>query len=158
MTIKNFLYGLSCFLFTLIIGAAVYEHIAVWPHAFAAIPASLGMFQGEYGLESAPFWMSIHPLLLIVFLLTLLTSWKTARKKHVLLAVAGYVVVLIATFTYFVPELIELVETPFSPEVNQQLTDRGTRWENLSLIRLGLLLAIAAYLYAGAFKSGEKIH
>lgn len=157
MTIKNFLYGLSCFLFTLIIGAGVYEHIAIWPHAFAAIPASLGMFQGEYGLESAPFWMNIHPLTLLVFFITLFTSWKTARKKHVLLAVIGYVVVLIATFTYYVPELIELIETPFSPEVNQQLTRRGTLWENLSLVRAGFMLIVAAYLYAGAFKSGEKI-
>ena len=157
MTIKNFLFGLSCFLFTLIIGAAVYEHIAIWPHAYAAVPASLGMFQGEYGLNSAPFWMSIHPLTLSVFLITLFISWKTARKKHVLLSIAGYVVVLITTFTYFVPELLELNGTPFSSDVNQQLTNRGTRWENLSLVRLGFLLVIAAYLYAGAFKSGEKI-
>ena len=158
MNVKNFLYGLSCFLFTLIIGAGVYEHIAIWPRAFAALPASLSMFQGEYGLESAPFWMSIHPLTLLVFLITLFISWKTARKKHVLLAVIGYVVVLIATFTYFVPELLDLIQTPFSTEVNQQLTNRGTRWENLSLVRLGLITVIAANLYAGVFKSGEKIH
>lgn len=157
MTVKNFLYGLSCFLFTLIVGAAIYEHIAIWPHAFAAIPASLAMFQGEYGLESAPFWINIHPLTLLVFLISLFMSWKTARKKHVLFAVVGYVVVLIVTFTYFVPELLDLTQTPFSAEVNQQLTNRGKRWENLSLVRLGVIMIITAYLYAGAFKSGEKI-
>jgi hypothetical protein len=157
MTVKNFLYGLSCFLFTLIIGAAIYEHIAVWPYAFAAIPTSLSMFQGEYGLNAAPFWMAIHPITLIVFLLTLLVSWQSARQRHILFALLGYGLILAITFIYFVPELIQLTGTPFSSEINQELTRRGTQWENLSLVRLAFLVLIAAYLYTGAFKSGEKI-
>lgn len=157
MNVKNFLYGLSCFFYTIIIGAAVYEHLAVWPNAFAAIPASLGMFQGEYPLNAAPFWMSIHPVTLLTFLITLLTAWKSARRRHILLATLGYALVLAITFTYFVPELIELTSTPFSSEVSEELTSRGTRWENLSLVRLAFLVVIAVYLYAGAFKFAEKI-
>jgi len=157
MNLKNFLYGLACFFFTIIIGAAVYEHLAVWPHAYAAIPVSLGMFQGEYGLDAAPFWMLIHPVTLSVFLVTLLISWRSARKRHVLLALLGYVLVLVITFTYFVSELIELTSTPISSEVSTELTSRGTQWENLSLVRLAFLVLIAVYLYAGAFKPAEKI-
>lgn len=157
MNVKNLLYGLACFFYTLIIGAGVYEHLAVWPHAYAAIPASLGMFQGEYGLDSAPFWRNIHPITLLLLLLTLAVSWKSARRKHVLVTLLAYILVLVITFTYFVPELIGLIQTPFSPEVNQELTRRGTLWENLSLVRLSFMVIVAVYFYAGVFKSGEKI-
>lgn len=157
MTIKNFLYGLSCLLYTLVMGAAVYEHTAVWPNAFVAIPASLSMFQGEYGLESAPFWMNIHPVTILALVATLVVSWKTARKKHVLFTLLAYIFVMVVTFTYFVPELLDLINTPFSTEINQELTQRGTRWVNLSLVRLSFMVIVAVYLYAGAFKSGEKL-
>lgn len=158
MHIKNLLYGLSCFFFTIIIGAAVYEHLAIWPRAYAAIPASLSMFQGEYGLDSGPFWSRIHPITLLTMILTLAVSWKSARRKHLLFTLVAYFLVLVITFTYFVPELFALTGTKFSTEVSQELTARGARWENLSLVRLAFLLAIAVYLYAGAFKPIEKIN
>ena len=66
---------------SMVLGASVLEHIAVWPHAFAAIPKSLSMFQGEYRFDPEPFWKSIHPTILILFIINLIICWKTERKK-----------------------------------------------------------------------------
>lgn len=150
---KNTIYSLLCLSFSIIIGAAVYEHLSVWPKAFSAIPKSLTMFQGEYGLESAPFWMAIHPVTLILFLITLILVWRTERRKYVLFSLIGYVIVLITTFIYFVPELISLVTSNFQDSVDVALTKRGSRWEILSLVRLVFLIIIALTLNYGFSKS-----
>ncbi|MCB0445987.1 MAG: hypothetical protein KDD03_00460, partial [Gelidibacter sp.] len=69
---KNIIYAIACLSFSIIIGAAFFEHLAVWPQAYAAPPASLGMFQGDYGLNAGAFWIKIHPVTLILFIITLL--------------------------------------------------------------------------------------
>src|SRR5687768_7076840 len=106
MNFRNLLYALTCLSFSVIIGAAIYEHTALWPSAFAELPKSLTVFQGAYHIDAAPFWKSVHPVTLLLFVITLVVSWKTNRRKHVLVAVGGYVVILLTTFVYFVPELM----------------------------------------------------
>ena len=70
MNSKNIFYILACISYCLIIGAAVYEHIAVWPVAFSEPPRSLTMFQGNYAIEPALVWKFIHPVTLTLFIIT----------------------------------------------------------------------------------------
>jgi len=130
----------------------VYEHIAVFPRAFVAPPKSLMMFQGEYSINPGPFWQSIHPITMILFVITLILSWKTPRKKNILIALVGYVILLIATFIYFVPEIMALAKTPYEDAVNMELVQRGARWESLSLVRLGILIVLTLVLFIGLTK------
>jgi hypothetical protein len=59
---KTFLLIFGCISFIIVIGGATYEHAAVVPRWTAAVPASLAMFQGDYGLAPANFWIAIHPI------------------------------------------------------------------------------------------------
>ena len=68
----------------MILGASVYEHLAVWPNAFAAPPKSLTMFQGDFKLSPDLFWKSIHPITLFLFIVYLILNWKSERKKYIL--------------------------------------------------------------------------
>lgn len=90
MHIRNLIYSICCLSFAIVIGATVYEHLAVVPQWTAAPPRSLAMFQGTYGLQAQNFWKPIHPVTLLLFVVTLYTSWKSARKINVLLAFVGY--------------------------------------------------------------------
>ncbi|HNQ41189.1 MAG TPA: hypothetical protein PKL22_03805, partial [Saprospiraceae bacterium] len=101
MNSKNIFYILACISYCLIIGAAVYEHIAVWPVAFSEPPRSLTMFQGNYAIEPALFWKFIHPVTLTLFIITLGLNWKTERKKFILIPLITYIILLIVTFIYF---------------------------------------------------------
>ncbi|HOZ83507.1 MAG TPA: hypothetical protein PLU85_02065 [Bacteroidia bacterium] len=154
---KNLIYALLCLSFSIIVGGSLFEHIAVWPNAFAAPPKSLTMFQGEYAFNPEPFWKSIHPVTLILFIITLIISWNTTRKKNVLIAFMGYVVILIATFIYYLPELKDLIATPFADLINQDLVQRGARWQTLSLFRTALAIILALILYFGLSKSDNKL-
>ena len=73
-----------------------------------------------------------------------------------LIALVGYVFILIATFIYFVPELLELTGMPYSDIVDPSLQDRGSLWITLSLVRGGILIILAFNLLLGLTES-EKV-
>jgi len=152
MKSKDIVYPLACLCFTVIIGGAVYEHLAVVPQWSAAPPASLSMFQGEYGINQAAFWKLIHPVTLLVILATLILFWKSKRRKNILITLIGYVVILAITTIYFVPELIEITGTAFSATIDPSLTNRANLWEILSFIRLFFLIILAMVLFLGLTK------
>jgi len=163
MSFKTLIYALACLSFSVVIGAAVYEHVAVVPNWKVAPPVSLSMFQGEYGLNPAPFWIAIHPVTLVLLLASILffwkteskkyvLIWKTESKKYVLITGIGYLIVLIITFVFFVPELIAITQTTFGQQVDPSLIKRAKLWETLSLVRLSFLIILAIVALIGLTK------
>lgn len=137
------------------IGGAVYEHLCVVPKWSAAPPLSLSMFQGDYGLKPEVFWKMIHPVTLLLFGLTLVTHWKTGRKKSLLTVLSCYLLILVITAIYFVPELLSITTTAFAQDVDADLTSRALAWERWSLLRLAVLFFLAVKLFLGLAKPGH---
>lgn len=156
MSIRTLPLILACLSFIIVIGGAVYEHIAVVPRWSEAPPSSLAMFQGSYGLNPAPFWQFIHPVTLLFFIAALIGNWKTQRRKFILISFGGYMLILIVTAIYFVPELMSITTTPFSDIADPGLTKRAGRWETLSLVRLSFLLGLAVAALTSLTKSTVK--
>jgi cytochrome bd-type quinol oxidase subunit 2 len=150
---KDILYSLSCLAFAIIIGGAVYEHLNVVPKWAAAPPVSLSMFQGEYGLKPELFWMVIHPLNMLLFIFTLVLHWRSGRRKNIVIVLASYILILIVTSIYFVPELIDITTTALSQTPDPELTKRASLWETLSIVRLGILVVLAIVLFTGLTKA-----
>ncbi|MBX7120602.1 MAG: hypothetical protein K1X42_00585 [Opitutaceae bacterium] len=155
MNIKNLIYALTALSFTVVIGGAIYEHLAVVPIWTAAPPRSLAMFQGEYGLHPEMFWMPIHPVTLVLFVVTLILSWKSARRRNVLISFIGYVVLLAITAIYFVPELMAITRTAYANTIDASLTERAATWEMLSLVRLAILIGLSLTLFLGLTKTSD---
>jgi len=141
--------------FIIVIGGATYEHTSVVPIWAAAPPASLSMFQGSYPLAASNFWIPVHPLTMLLLVTSLLLNWGTERRKFILITIGGYVLVLIATFAHFVPELMSITQSAFSATVDAELATRAKNWELLSLVRLGILFVLAVNLLFGLSKSSE---
>jgi len=154
---KDLLYALCCLAFAIIIGAAVYEHLIVVPRWTAAPPVSLAMFQGPYGLKPELFWKLIHPVNMLLFGLALLTHWKSARRKPLLIVLSAYITILAITAVYFVPELIAITTTPISNIPDPELTRRASLWEVLSHVRLGVLVILSLVLFTGLTRPGNHI-
>jgi hypothetical protein len=153
---KDILYAVSCLAFAIIIGGAVYEHLNVVPKWAAGPPATLSMFQGEHGLKPELFWMTIHPVNLLLFILTLTLHWKSDRRKNLLIVLASYIAILVITSIYFVPELISITTTAMSSNPDAGLTERAKLWELLSLVRLGVLVVLSIVLFTGLAKSNPS--
>lgn len=139
-----------------VIGGAAYEHLAVVPVWSAAVPASLTMFQGEFALAAARFWIPIHPVTLVLLIAALLLNWRTERRKFIVITLAGYAAVLAITAVWFVPELMAITQSAYSPSIDPKLTQRAATWETYSLIRLALLIILAINLLFGLSKPSEK--
>lgn len=153
---KNILYALTCLSFSIIVGAGVYEHTAVFPQWSAAPPASLAMFQGEYGLNAVAFWTKIHPLTLLLFITCLALFWNSERRKNILISFIGYIMIILATALYFVPELIDITNSEYTDTIDEALKGRADFWEKLSLFRLLVIIVLAVILYLGLSASGVK--
>jgi hypothetical protein len=138
------------------IGGAVYEHAAVVPVWAAAVPASLSMFQGEYALQAYRFWIPVHPSAIIFMITAMLLNWDTPRRPYILTALAGYAAVILATFLFFVPELMELTQSTYSTSVDAGLTQRARTWEVLSLVRLAFLFSLAGIMLLGLSKPEQR--
>jgi hypothetical protein len=153
--IRTILLILGCISFIVVIGGATYEHAAVVPVWTSAVPASLSMFQGEWGLAAANFWIPVHPVTMTLLVVGLIANWSNERRGYIAVTLAGYSAILAATFVYFVPELMSLVQSNYSPTVNADLTLRAETWEALSLVRLGALFVLAMVLLLGLSRSVE---
>lgn len=147
--IRTFVLILGAISFIIVIGGAVYEHTALVPVWTNAIPASLSMFQGEYGIRPINFWSWVHPVTMLFLLLSLVLNWRTARRPHIILVIGGYFLTLLVTFIYFVPELLALTQSAYSTAIDPVLTARGGRWESLSLVRLAFMILLAIVLLLG---------
>ena len=153
---KDIIYAFACLSFAIIIGGAVYEHLNVVPQWSAGPPASLSMFQGQYGLKPELFWMIIHPVTILLFALTLIIHWRSGRRKPLVVVFISYAVILIVTSVFFVPELISITTASFAPTVDAGLTKRAALWETLSIVRLGVLIVLAIILFTGLTKPNAR--
>ena len=150
--IRTLLLILGCISFITVLGAATYEHAAVVPVWTSAVPASLHMFQGEYRLAAWNFWIPVHPITMTLLITGLIANWKTDRRNYVLVGIIGYAGVLAATFAYFVPELMSLVQSSYSATIDADLTRRALTWQSLSLVRLAFIVVLAVVLLFGLSK------
>ena len=120
----------------ILLGAIAYSHTAFLPVYLSDLPNSAVVVTGKYGLNEAPFWTTIHPLLILSLITALALNWKfKPRRKLIALSFGIYISVLIATGIYFVPELMAFAKSPESNLPAAEWLARGHRWQNLSLIR-----------------------
>lgn len=134
-----------------IVGGVLYSHTATLPSLLLHLPGSSVLENGPYPLKDEAFWKMIHPFTILFTVLALAANWKnTERRKYMVYAIGIYVVALIATFTYFIPEIKAFISSNQNTSVPaSEWLARGQRWLQLSWIRgafmfLGFMLILLA--------------
>jgi hypothetical protein len=127
---------ITILLFGVLNGGGLFEEIVVAPVWSASPPASFSLIQEPNGLTLTNFWIPFHISANIFLIIALVLNWQYIKRRNYLLAVLGlYIVIRVATFAYFAPEIIAFenipAEGPFSPE----LADRAEQWTTLSRLR-----------------------
>jgi len=156
-TFRTVILILASISFIVVMGGAVYEHVGIVPVWASAAPASLAMFQGEYPIAPFRFWIPIHPITFGLLLLSLILNWGTVRRNYILTVIVGYAFVLLATFFWFVPQLMSIIGTAYSTGIDAELTQRAQSWEFWSQVRLGSIFVLAFILLFGLSKSAETL-
>jgi hypothetical protein len=127
---------LAIILWGTLLGGIAYSHLVYFPVYLSALPDSSVVVNGTYGLNEAIFWVIIHPLLILSLILALALNWRAKpRRKLIVISFAIYLVVLVISQIYFIPELGAFKH---SPELSLSPADwiaRGQRWQRLSWLR-----------------------
>lgn len=126
----------SIILYGILIGGIVYAHVVFFPSYLSALPASAALTNGPYALHDEYFWTLVHPLAILALIVALVLNWKIpARRKLIAVPLVLYVIAIIVTFLYFVPELRAFRSSPNSSVSAAEWYARGQRWQHLSWTR-----------------------
>jgi hypothetical protein len=142
---------LSIILWGVLLGGVVYSHLVFFPVYLSHLPESSVLANGEYALNDATFWLSIHPVLVLSLIVSLASNWRDGYRRNLIaFSFAVYVAILVISGIYFVPELIQFESSPLMADVTPaEWLARGRRWQYLSWIRGGIcFLFVIPLLYA----------
>ncbi len=143
----------------ILIGGIVYSHIAFLPAYLQDLPNSAVVVSGKYGINEAPFWLTVHPLLILSLITALALNRKFKARRNLIAMTFGiYAAVLIVTNIYFVPELLSFAKSAESTLPAAEWRARGHQWQTLSLIR-GVFCLIGFFpLLTALSKSNVEPH
>ena len=142
----------SVLLMGILLGGIVYAHVVFFPPYLSALPNSAALVNGPYALHDEYFWTLIHPLAILSLIISLALNWKIpARRKLIAVPLIVYVLAIVVTALYFVPELRAFKNSPNMAVTPAEWYARGQRWQHLSWTRgtvmglsyISLLLALA---------------
>lgn len=147
--LSNFVLMLAIVLWGTLLGGVVYSHLVYFPAYLSDLPASAVIVNGPYGMNDGKFWVIIHTLLIISLVVALVFNWGNSRRKLIALSFVVYVVVLLISFYYFVPELTLFQHSPESTVPAAEWLARGRRWQRLSWLRgVAMYLAYVPLIFA----------
>jgi hypothetical protein len=127
---------LSIVLWGTLLGGIAYSHLVYFPVYLSDLPGSAALVNGPYALNEGRFWMTIHPLLILSLLVSLILNWSVRpRRKLIAISFIVYIVVLAVSALYFVPELVAFARSPQSGVAPAEWSVRAHRWEVLSWLR-----------------------
>ncbi len=127
----------------ILLGGIVYSHIVYFPPYLSDLPASSVLVNGPYALHEEYFWLTIHPVAILSLIVSLAVNWKdAARRKLIAIPLAAYVLALVATTLYFVPELQNFSRSATMNVSAEEWYARGQRWQHMSWIR-GTILTLS---------------
>src|SRR5687768_15420847 len=117
---------LAVILWGTLLGGITYSHLVYFPVYLSALPDSAIVVNGPYGLHEAIFWMTVHPLLILSLIVTLVLNWRfKPRRNLVLMTFVVYLLALVITQIYFLPELTAFAQSPESNVSAGEWSARG---------------------------------
>ena len=135
------------------LGAGIYETLVVLP-TWMGDPLAAYRHSAEfpqYAITAGPrFWMFQTPLLGVVSIVTLLTGRRTEPEHKVwrMFGAGLALVVVLATFAWFVPNLLSLIGEDVTKMSADQISNLATWWSRLNWVRVAV--------YSAAWLAGMK--
>jgi hypothetical protein len=128
-------------------GAQIFETAVIVPKWTASPPESFQMFKGKYGLDLKTFWIVLHSIHEITFILAIIFCWKLIFIRDWLLVLfAIHFAVRVWTLIYFAPNIIDFQKIANAESESNELLKRTTRWKNLNYVRVGLFIVVSVGL------------
>ncbi|NBA84686.1 transposase [Emticicia sp. CRIBPO] len=144
---------ITILIYFLMNGAQVFETAVIVPKWTSSPPDSFQLFKNPYGLDLKTFWIVIHSLHEVTFIIAIAFCWKIDFARNWLLILfAIHFAVRVWTLAYFAPNIIEFQKIANSASSGVELMKRVSLWKTLNYIRVGVFIAVSIGLIPLLFK------
>ncbi|PHN07976.1 transposase [Flavilitoribacter nigricans] len=135
---------ITILLYFLMNGAQIFETAVVVPKWTAHPPASLQFLADRHGASLKNFWILLHSVHEITFILAIVFCWKLgAVRNGLLLLFALHFAVRVWTLAYFAPNIIEFQGVAEGTIGASDLIRRANTWKMLNYLRVAFFVAIS---------------
>lgn len=126
-------------------GAQLFALSVVASTVSEAPPRSFAMLEGEYGYNSSAFWNTVPMITFVLFIIALITNWKTQRRKLILLALTLFIIGGLLAGFFLEPTFAEMIKRGYSDQIDPVLQSQARRWYILDWMvwTLGLFTGLA---------------
>lgn len=135
---------ITTLIYFLMNGAQIFETFVIIAKWAANPPESFSMFRAPYGLDLKTFWIVLHSIHEITFIVAIIFCWRLDPIRNGLLVLfAIHVGVRVWTIGYFAPNIIEFQKIANDELVGTDLLNRVNLWRTMNYIRVGIFVAIS---------------
>ncbi|ATL48233.1 transposase [Chitinophaga caeni] len=136
--------GLSILLYFLMNGAQIFETFVFVPKWVASPPHNFNLLVDGQGASLKFFWIIMHSLHEITFILAIIFCWKIAMVRNWLLILfAIHFAVRVWTLSYFAPNIIAFQGMAENPSLAKDLVSSTKLWQTLNYIRVAIFIAVS---------------
>lgn len=110
------------------VGAQLFALSVVASTLAQAPPRSFAMLNGEYGYNSSAFWNTVPMITFLLFIITLVTNWKSQRRKLILFALILFIIAGLVAGFFVEPIFADIIKRGYSDHVDPILQTQAKRW------------------------------
>ena len=93
-----------------------------------APPRSFAILSGEFAYDSRIFWETVPPITLLLFVIALVTNWRTARRKFLLVALGLFIAGGLFAGLYLEPMFDAMISQGYADHVDPVMQREAAAW------------------------------
>lgn len=125
-------------------GAGIFETVVVVPKWTLSPPESFELIGGKYALNLKTFWIVIHSIHEITFILAIIFCWKIVEiRNELLILFAIHFAVRIWTIAYFARNIMDFQKIASIGTNDTELLKKASRWKYWNYVRTGIFIAVS---------------
>lgn len=110
------------------IGAQLFALSVVASTISQAPPRSFAILEGEYSYNSSSFWNTVPLITFLLFIIALITNWKTQRRKLIIFALTLFIIGGLVAGFFLDPLFADIIKTGYSDKVDPTLQIQAKKW------------------------------
>ena len=135
---------ITTLIYFLMNGAQIFETLVFVPKWIASPPDNFKLLLDGRGTSLKNFWIIVHSLHEITFILAIIFCWKIDPVRNWLLILfAIHFAVRVWTLSFFAPNIISFQKVAADPSLAKDLINRTSLWQALNYLRVAIFIAIS---------------
>lgn len=135
---------ITTLIYFLMNGAQIFETLVFVPKWTASPPDNFKLLLDGRGTSLKNFWIIVHSLHEITFILAIIFCWKIDPVRNWLLILfAIHFAVRVWTLSFFAPNIINFQKVAADPSLAKDLINRTSLWQALNYLRVAIFIAIS---------------